>query len=121
MTLFWSKLFYKCTVMTFFRHNTQSKCATITLFPHMPLFQHQRVGENPSTGKKQNAFLAAIKDKEIALQSSIKKTMEDKLQHILSHQDLVSMAYDYYPSSAKTTQNDAASAMGQQVCLRIIS
>ena len=44
--------------------------------------------------------------------------MEDKLQHILSHQDLVSMAYDYYPSSAKKTQNNAASAMGQQVCLQ---
>ena len=43
MTLFWSKLFYKCTVMTLFRHNTQPKCATITLFPHMPLFRHQRV------------------------------------------------------------------------------
>ena len=43
MTLFWSKLFYKYTVMTLFRHNTQPKCATITLFLHMPLFQHQRV------------------------------------------------------------------------------
>ena len=45
MTLFWSKLFYKCTVMTLVRHNTQPKCATITLFPHMPLFQHQRVNK----------------------------------------------------------------------------
>ena len=43
MTLFWSKLFYKCTVMTLFKHNIQPKCATITLFPHMPLFRHQRV------------------------------------------------------------------------------
>ena len=43
MTLFWSKLFYKCTVMTLFRHNIQPKCATITLFPHMPFFRHQRV------------------------------------------------------------------------------
>ena len=43
MTFFWSKMFYKCTVMTLFRHNTQPKCATITLFPHMPLFRHQRV------------------------------------------------------------------------------
>ena len=31
------------TVMTLFRHNTQPKFATITLFPHMPLFRHQRV------------------------------------------------------------------------------
>ena len=43
MTLFWSKLFYTCTVMTLFRHNTQPKCTTITLFPYMPLFRHQRV------------------------------------------------------------------------------
>ena len=43
MTLFWSKLFYKCTVMTLFKHNIQPKCATITLFPHMPFFRHQRV------------------------------------------------------------------------------
>ena len=43
MTLFWSELFYKYTVMTLFRHNTQPKCATITLFPHIPFFRHQRV------------------------------------------------------------------------------
>ena len=42
MTLFWSKLFYKGTVMTLFRHNSQPKCATITFFLHMPLFRHQR-------------------------------------------------------------------------------
>ena len=29
--------------MTLFRHNTQPKGATIILFPHMPLFWHQRV------------------------------------------------------------------------------
>ena len=46
MTLFWSKLFYKCTVMTLFKHNIQPKCATITLFPHMPFFRHQRVSKN---------------------------------------------------------------------------
>ena len=43
MTLFWSKIFYKCAVMTLFRRNTQPKCVTITLFPHMPFFRHQRV------------------------------------------------------------------------------
>ena len=78
----------------------------------------KHVRESAGTAKKQNALLAAIKDQEIALQSSIKKTMEDKLQHILSHQDLVSMAYDYHPSSAKTLQKNAASAMGQKVCLQ---
>ena len=45
MTLLWSKLFYKIAVMTLFRHNTQPKCATITLFLHMPLFRHQRVSQ----------------------------------------------------------------------------
>ena len=43
MTLFWSKLFCKRIFMTLCTHNTQPKCGTITLFPHMPLFQHQRV------------------------------------------------------------------------------
>ena len=53
MTLFWSKLFYKCTVMTLFRHNTQPKCATITLFLHMPFFWYQRVGKVLVTQKYQ--------------------------------------------------------------------
>ena len=53
MTLFWSKILYKCAVMTLFRHNTQPKCATITLFPHMPLFRHQRVGANSRRQIKQ--------------------------------------------------------------------
>ena len=61
MTLFWSKLFYKC-VMTLFGHNTQPKCATITLFPHMPFFRHQRVlrighGEGPHV---HNFFISAF-------------------------------------------------------------
>ena len=43
MTLFLSKIFYKYAVMTLFRHNTQTKCNTITFTRHMPLFQHQRV------------------------------------------------------------------------------
>ena len=29
--------------MTLFRHNKQTKGGVITLFPHMPLFRHQRV------------------------------------------------------------------------------
>ena len=28
--------------MTIFRHNTQPKCETMTVFPHMCLFRHQR-------------------------------------------------------------------------------
>ena len=32
--------------MTLFRPITQPKCATITLFPHMPFFRHQRVPMN---------------------------------------------------------------------------
>ena len=27
--------------LTLFRHNTQSKCAAITLFPQMPLFRYK--------------------------------------------------------------------------------
>ena len=33
----------KCRVMPLIAPNTQPKCATVTLFPHMPLFWHQRV------------------------------------------------------------------------------
>ena len=37
-----------CKAITLFRHNTQTKCGVITLFPHMPLFRHQRVTTNPT-------------------------------------------------------------------------
>ena len=35
--------------MTLFRHNTQTKCGAMTLYPHMPLFRHQRVSKNIQT------------------------------------------------------------------------
>ena len=43
MPLFWSKLFPKSRVMPLFQHNTLAIYATMTLFPRMPLFRHQRV------------------------------------------------------------------------------
>ena len=46
MSLFRINTLSKCIVMPLIKPNTQPKCATITLFPHMPLFRHQRVTLN---------------------------------------------------------------------------
>ena len=46
MSLFRINTLTKCRVMPLITPNTQPKCATITLFPHMPLFRHQRVQNN---------------------------------------------------------------------------
>ena len=43
MSLFRINTLTKWRVMPLITPNTQPKCATITLFPHMPLFRHQRV------------------------------------------------------------------------------
>ena len=42
MILFLLEMALLCAAMTFFRHNRQTKCGVLTLFPHMPLFRHQR-------------------------------------------------------------------------------